>query len=839
MSARRQRQPLHARDSNLARQPRPDRGALPITMAPADEPRPIRRLAEDVVNRVAAGEVIHRPSSALKELLENALDAGVTAITVTVKDGGCKLLQVTDDGVGIRENDLAILCERHTTSKLATFEDLNEVATFGFRGEALASMSFVANLTVTTMTKDAPHALKASYRDGVLENGAAMPCAGVKGTTIAVENLFYNVPTRRKALRSPTEEYNRIVDVVQRYASSRTATSFVIRKLGEARPALHCPVATERVARLRAVYGAAVAKELTPLRLNVGMPGAGAGGLRFALDALISSSSYHSKKSTFVLFINDRLVECAGLKRAIEAVYAAVLPKAEKPFVYAALTLPPRAVDVNVHPTKREVHFLHQDELIDEVQRAVEGVLRGANASRTFSVGTVVGGGEGVDDAAAAAHTQTQTQTLLPGARRPNDRDDDDADGEGGGKRAKTGTRDKPAYEPRKLVRTDARLAAGSMEAFVTRDAAAGAAAGADAAARLDEARRSARERRFGGVNASAGGAPGMELDDEERALRGEEEEEEIDAARAEARAEAAAAAAARAIPDGQTTELTSVRELWRDIAASAHEGLTAVVRKLTLVGPADANKALWLVQHGTKLFLVRARRMAREFFYQRAIARFGKHPRRALSSPAPLAEMVRMALEAEKDDGEGASAGDEAAAANAVAALLVEKAPMLREYFSVDIDEDAKTLVGLPVLLEGHTPDVTRVPEFILSLAHEVDWKEDKACFKTVAAALAEFYGGGGGGDDDDGNGDGDENAAVDDANNARANDAELVDAAREMEREKMDGVEETDDTRAWRLVLFPGMMRHLRPSAALATGGGILQVACLEQLYRVFERC
>ncbi|EEH54877.1 DNA mismatch repair and recombination [Micromonas pusilla CCMP1545] len=743
-------------------------------MAPADEPRPIRRLAEDVVNRVAAGEVIHRPSSALKELLENALDAGATAITVTVKDGGCKLLQVTDDGVGIRENDLAILCERHTTSKLATFEDLNEVATFGFRGEALASMSFVANLTVTTMTKDAPHALKASYRDGVLENGAAMPCAGVKGTTIAVENLFYNVPTRRKALRSPTEEYNRIVDVVQRYASSRTATSFVIRKLGEARPALHCPVATERVDRLRAVYGAAVAKELTPLRLNVSMPGAGAGGLRFALDALISSSSYHSKKSTFVLFINDRLVECAGLKRAIEAVYAAVLPKAEKPFVYAALTLPPRAVDVNVHPTKREVHFLHQDELIDEVQRAVEGVLRGANASRTFSVGTVVGGGEG-----------------------------------GGGKRAKTGTRDKPAYEPRKLVRTDARLAAGSMEAFVTRDAAAGAAAGADAAARLDEARRSARERSFGDVNASAGGAPGMELDDEERALRGEEEEEEIDAARAEARAEAAAAAAARAIPDGQTTELTSVRELWRDIAASAHEGLTAVVRKLTLVGPADANKALWLVQHGTKLFLVRARRMAREFFYQRAIARFGTHPRRALSSPAPLAEMVRMALEAEKDDGEGASAGDEAAAANAVAALLVEKAPMLREYFSVDIDEDAKTLVGLPVLLEGHTPDVTRVPEFILSLAHEVDWKEEKACFKTVAAALAEFYGGGGGGDDDDGNGDGDENAA------------------------------ETDDTRAWRLVLFPGMMRHLRPSAALATGGGILQVACLEQLYRVFERC
>ena len=196
----------------------PGRSAMALSTT---EPRAIRRLAEDVVNRVAAGEVIHRPASALKEILENSLDAGATSVVVTVKDGGNKLLQVQDDGHGIREADMPILCERHTTSKLQTFEDLDTVSTFGFRGEALASVSFVSNLTVTTMTADASHAVKAAYRDGRLEDGDPRPCAGVPGTTITVENLFYNVPARRRALKSPSEEFARVLEVIQRYAALR------------------------------------------------------------------------------------------------------------------------------------------------------------------------------------------------------------------------------------------------------------------------------------------------------------------------------------------------------------------------------------------------------------------------------------------------------------------------------------------------------------------------------------------------------------------------------------------------------------------------------------------
>ena len=397
------------------------------------EPRAIRRLAEDVVNRVAAGEVIHRPASALKEILENSLDAGATSVVVTVKDGGNKLLQVQDDGHGIREADMPILCERHTTSKLQTFEDLDTVSTFGFRGEALASVSFVSNLTVTTMTADASHAVKAAYRDGRLEDGDPRPCAGVPGTTITVENLFYNVPARRRALKSPSEEFARVLEVIQRYAALRVDVSFACRKLGDARPALHCPVTPDRVERIRAIYGANVARQLARVNLRVGgeVGGEEGGGAatrgapppsssdpdapRCDAEMLISTAGYHSKRTTFVLFINDRLVECAPLKRAVEATYAAVLPKSERPFAFAALRLPPETVDVNVHPTKREVHFLRQDDIVEAIREAIEAKLLESNDTRTFVVGRA--GGE-----AAAA------RRVGPERRRAAESTDDDAD---------------------------------------------------------------------------------------------------------------------------------------------------------------------------------------------------------------------------------------------------------------------------------------------------------------------------------------------------------------------------------------------------------------------------
>lgn len=351
----------------------------------------IKKLDEAVVNRIAAGEVIQRPANALKEMIENSLDAKASSITVTVKSGGLKLLQIQDNGCGIRKEDMRIVCERFTTSKLTKFEDLSSIATYGFRGEALASISHVAHVTITTRTGESNCAFKASYSDGKLVparpglSADPKPCAGNKGTQITVEDLFYNVSTRRKALKSSGEEFAKIADVVSKYAIHNSGVAFTLKKQGENMADVRTTNGASILDNIRTIYGASVARELLEVSSDNQK-------YAFKMHGFISNANYSVKKLQFLLFINHRLVDSSALRKAIETLYEAYIPKNSHPFVYISLEIAPRNVDVNVHPTKHEVHFLHEDSIIEAIQKAFEEKLLGANSSRTYYTQTLLPG---------------------------------------------------------------------------------------------------------------------------------------------------------------------------------------------------------------------------------------------------------------------------------------------------------------------------------------------------------------------------------------------------------------------------------------------------------------
>lgn len=437
------------------------------------------------MNRIAAGEVIQRPSNALKELLENALDAGSRHVTVTVAQGGIRLLRVQDDGCGVSRADLPLLCERHATSKLVSAGDLAHLATFGFRGEALASMSFAAHVTVITRRRgEGDCGYKATYRDGklfpptnegtgeveVLPSLSTAPAAATiaaasspllppcsanpalvaaqPGTTVEIRDLFFAAPLRRKALKSPAAEYDAILDVVRRYAVFRPDVSFVARREGEARPDVATIGGARREDVIRQVFGRDAARGLVDVRCTLGggcawgddgikgaqddeveedgNGGGGGGGggedagcarpdpptpsppppslprssppslslspaHRYALDVpicsvrgLASGPEREHRKTVLVAFVNGRPVEWASLRRALEASYAAVVQKTVRPFVFLSVRVPATHVDVNVHPTKRDVGLLFAGDVTRAVCAAVEDILCRGNATRTF-----------------------------------------------------------------------------------------------------------------------------------------------------------------------------------------------------------------------------------------------------------------------------------------------------------------------------------------------------------------------------------------------------------------------------------------------------------------------
>lgn len=319
----------------------------------------IRLLSPEVSSQIAAGEVIERPASVVKELVENALDAEAHSISISIEEAGRRLIEVSDDGSGIPAEELALAVSRHATSKLATAEDLFRISTLGFRGEALASIASVSRTTITTRTADASQGARLRVEGGRL--GKVEPVGAPAGTLVRVEDLFYNVPARLKFLKTDITERRAIDALLTRYALAYPNVRFKLTE--DSSVILQTAGDGDRRAILAALYGVEAARQL--LEINTEEQGIG-------LNGYISPTAVtRSNRKDLTVFVNGRWVQDTPLITAIIQAYHTLLMVGRYPLGVLFIELEPQEVDVNVHPAKAEVRFRNQDRVFGFVQRAV------------------------------------------------------------------------------------------------------------------------------------------------------------------------------------------------------------------------------------------------------------------------------------------------------------------------------------------------------------------------------------------------------------------------------------------------------------------------------------
>jgi DNA mismatch repair protein MutL len=324
----------------------------------------IRRLPDHLVNKIAAGEVVERPASAVKELVENALDAGALTVTVDLRDGGSALIRVADDGIGMTAEELPLALERHATSKLARDEDLDAIATLGFRGEALAAICAVSRFTLTSCARGASQGLRLAGEGGTVKQRLEVPADA--GTSVEVRDLFFNTPARLKFLKSAATELSASLRALTQLALAHPRTH--LRVANNGRAVLTAPAATDARARVGALWGHDVGERLLAVdRTEHGV----------SVRGLISPPDLaRGNRDEIVLIVNGRPVRDPALLQATLDAYRPLLPRDRFPVVLLAITLAEADVDVNVHPTKAWVRFRHPRLIYEMVAAATLGGLR-------------------------------------------------------------------------------------------------------------------------------------------------------------------------------------------------------------------------------------------------------------------------------------------------------------------------------------------------------------------------------------------------------------------------------------------------------------------------------
>ncbi len=328
----------------------------------------IHRLSADLIGKIAAGEVVERPAAAIKEMVENSLDAGASAVSVEIRDGGITSIRVTDNGSGIRADDIRLAFERHATSKIASAADLAAIGTLGFRGEALASIAAVAKVTCTTRTAEDPAGIRVRVEGGSFLGVEEAACP--QGTTMLVKDLFYNVPVRLGFLKKPAAEAGLVSDMMMRMILSRPDVSF--RLISQGKTLYHSAGDGKLASAVFAVYGSELLHSMREVKGSQG------GVLMSGFVGIGESARGNRSHQSF--FINGRCMRSGVLSAALEEACRERVMIGKYPACVLHLTMPYESVDVNVHPNKLEVRFRDEARVAEAVETLVRDALRERDA---------------------------------------------------------------------------------------------------------------------------------------------------------------------------------------------------------------------------------------------------------------------------------------------------------------------------------------------------------------------------------------------------------------------------------------------------------------------------
>lgn len=804
-------------------------------------------LPKEVVDQIAAGEVVQRPVSVVKELLENSLDAGSSHIVIHVEKGGLGKLVITDDGCGIPKSGLALAATRHATSKLTTVDDFENLQTFGFRGEALASISTVSRLSVTSRIEDSQVGFSQTYRNGSPTLKQPKPCARKKGTTITVQDLFYNVPHRLKTYsKRESEEYNKILTVLQNYAIYYPYAGFVcertragnkivdvntsqlqhVKSLIQKRrnnPDITVPQNDpDYVKATKQIMAHVFESNLEKNTLHFESSSDTSTGNDFTYNAQVfyTSPFYDAKTTKFVLFLNDRLVDLPVLKRSCEEVYATNCAKV-KPILVIKVKVPGAQVDVNVHPSKRQVALMYQDELCTAICDKLRDVLQ--QYGQTFQA-------ESVAPIIANPYKRKRKQSTIS----VNENGENETSSSS--KTKTTAGSIKKKTPPSRLVRTSGATPVGAIEPFlVPTQSSQKRPLSQSSQESMGNTPNSAS---FTQDSTTSMGTASSHHSNESRQPQNSlstkstqsTDSTTIDFSQPGAFASALQEDRRKGVmirkpllrPKRVTpSECTyvSIASLRKRVNKETSDELCQTFRDAYFVGVMSHQRSL--IQCGDQLIMINHLELAKLLFYQLALARFSGAVMAQLgengSGGVNIQTVIAQALQVEDDLVLPEENGDrddvkkmleqktgllpvneanENFASDATS-CLEERSVMLEEYFSIQIerkdDGGDAILTGLPVLLDGHVPEPHGLPIFLLRLATQVDWNEEKRCFHGICQELGNYY-----------------------------------------------AMLPTENYEAYvRHTLFPAISYLLNPPERIKTDGSFTTMTQLSTLYKVFERC